>query len=295
MAPVLTDPAEAPAAHILAFRTGASGTSGKDSYPVRHVPYGDDPRHRLDIYLPQRQRVVSTILFLYGGGWVSGARWYYRLLGRSLAGRGHLVIIPDYRLFPQVRFPDFNADAARALHWTHANILRLGGHPSRLFVMGHSAGAHIATTLALDPRYLEVHDLSPGHIAGIVGLAGPYTLDPLKWQGVRDIFAPSADAPQSARPIKLARAGTPPMLLLHGARDRVVGPRASVLMADALRRAGSPARAEIYPGLGHTGVLTSLLPGMRWRAGVLAHAEAFLRDPTEMTAEASRQDNPPSR
>lgn len=295
MAPVLKDPADASTAYPLAFRTGASGTDGKDSYPVRHVPYGNDPRHRLDIYLPQRQRVVSTILFLYGGGWVSGARWYYRLLGHTLAGRGHLVIIPDYRLFPQVRFPDFNADAARAVHWTHANLLRLGGHPSRLFVMGHSAGAHIAATLALDPRYLAVHDLSPGQIAGIVGLAGPYTLDPLKWKGVRDIFAPSADAPQSARPIKLVRAGTPPMLLLHGARDRVVGPRASVLMAEALCDAGSPARAEIYPRLGHTGILTSLLPGMRWRGGVLGHAEAFLRNPAGVTREASRQDEPPSR
>jgi len=287
---IVLSPALAVAPEPLSFRVGANGAGHRDFFPLRHVPYGDDPRHRLDIYLPQNRRVISTILFLYGGGWVSGARWYYRLLGRMLAGRGHLVIIPDYRLFPQVRFPRFNEDAALALHWTHSNLLRLGGHPSRLFLMGHSAGAHIAATLALDPRYLEPHGLSASHIAGIIGLAGPYTLNPLKWRGVKDIFAPSADAPQLARPIKLARAGLPPMLLLHGARDRVVGPHASVLMAEALLREGSPARSEIYAGLGHTGILTSLMPGLRWRSPVLGHAEAFLRDPNTILGAPGGQD-----
>jgi acetyl esterase/lipase len=246
---------------------------------LRHVPYGNDPRQRLDVYLPQDRRVASTIVFFYGGGWVSGARWYYRLLGKALAKRGHIVIIPDYRLFPQVRFPDFNQDAALALSWANQNLLRLGGHPSRLFLMGHSAGAHIAATLALDPRYLASHSMVPGQIAGVIGLAGPYTLNPLKWQGVREIFSPSADEPQAARPIKLVRAGAPPMLLLHGARDRLVGAHASVLMSEALLRAGSHASAEIYKGLGHTGILTSLMPGLRWRSPALKHAEAFLARP----------------
>jgi len=274
----------APAASMpdaLAFRTGAASGGDRDAFPLRHVPYGEDPRQRLDVYLPQDQRVLSTIVFLYGGGWVSGARWYYRLLGRSLARRGHIVVIPDYRLFPQVRFPGFNEDAALALSWANANLLRLGGHPSRLFLMGHSAGAHIASTLALDPRYLAAHGMAPGQIAGVIGLAGPYTLNPLKWQGVRDIFAPSVGEPQAARPIKMVRADAPPMLLLHGARDRVVGAHASVLMAEALQRAGARASAAIYKGIGHAGILASLMPGLRWRSGALAHAEAFLREPTE--------------
>jgi acetyl esterase/lipase len=263
----------------LAFRTGAAVGGDRDSFPLRHVPYGNDPRQRLDVYLPQDRRVASTIVFFYGGGWVSGGRWYYRLLGKALAKRGHIVIIPDYRLFPQVRFPDFNQDAALALSWANQNLLRLGGHPSRLFLMGHSAGAHIAATLALDPRYLASHSMVPGQIAGVIGLAGPYTLNPLKWQGVREIFSPSADEPQAARPIKLVRAGAPPMLLLHGARDRLVGAHASVLMSEALQRAGSHASAEIYKGLGHTGILTSLMPGLRWRSPALKHAEAFLARP----------------
>ena len=262
-----------------AHREGASGAGEHSGFPLRHVPYGQEPRQKLDIYLPRRARVKSTIVFLYGGGWVSGARWYYRLFGRAMAARGHVVVIPDYRLFPQVRFPTFNEDAALAVKWTSDNLLRLGGHPSRLFLMGHSAGAHISVTLALDETYLAVHDLAPSDIAGVIGLAGPYTLDPLKWKGVKDIFSTSSDRPAAARPIKLVRGGAPSMLLLHGERDRVAGAHASSRLAEALRLAGSNARAILYPKLGHFEILASLFPGWRWRSPVLKDVEQFIADP----------------
>lgn len=261
-------------------RVGATGSGDRAEFPLRHVPYGEEPRQKLDIYLPRKTRVKSTILFLYGGGWVSGARWYYRLFGRALAARGHIVIIPDYRLFPEVRFPIFNEDAALAVKWTTDNLLKLGGHPSRLFLMGHSAGAHIAVTLALDEGYLGKHGLKPSALSGIIGIAGPYTLDPLKWQGIRDIFSPSAGAPSAARPIKLVRAGhVPAMLLMHGGRDRVAGAHASTRLADALTGVGARARAIIYPKLGHFEILASMFPGWRWRSPVLKDAEAFISSP----------------
>jgi acetyl esterase/lipase len=264
---------------VTVHRVGASGAGDHAGFPLRHVPYGQEPRQKLDVYLPRKARVKSTIVFLYGGGWVSGARWYYRLFGRAMAARGHVVVIPDYRLFPQVRFPTFNEDAALAVKWTSDNLLRLGGHPSRLFLMGHSAGAHISVTLALDGSYLAKHDLSPADIAGVVGLAGPYTLDPLKWKGVKDIFASSSGRPDAARPIKLVRAGAPSMLLLHGERDRVAGAHASTRLAEALRLAGTNARAILYPKLGHFEILASLFPGWRWRSPVLKDVEDFIASP----------------
>jgi acetyl esterase/lipase len=142
--------------------------------------------------------------------------------------------------------------------------------------MGHSAGAHIAALLALDPRYLGAHGLEPSTITGVIGLAGPYTLDPLKWKGVKDIFAPSQAMPHAARPIKLVRAGAPPMLLLHGERDRIVGAQASVNLASALKAAGSEAEAKIYPRIGHFEIFAAFLWGWRWRASVLADTEGFM-------------------
>ena len=242
----------------------------------RHVPYGPLPRQKLDIYVPKNGEVKATILYLYGGGWVSGARWYYRLFGRTMAARGVAVVIPDYHLYPSAAFPAFVEDAALAFKWMHTHAAELGGNSSRLFVMGHSAGAHISALLALDPRYLQAHALSLSAIKGVIGLAGPYTLDPLKWSGVKDIFATSRDAPHAARPIKLARAGAPPMLLLHGASDRIVAPSASINLADALTAAGSNAEAKIYPGIGHFEIFAAYLWGWRWRASVLKDTEAFI-------------------
>ncbi len=242
------------------------------------VAYGPLPRQKLDVYLPKKGDVRATILYLYGGGWVSGARWYYRLFGRMMAGRGYAVVVPDYHLYPDAAFPAFVEDAALAFKWVHDNVAQWGGSTSRVFVMGHSAGAHISALLALDPKYLQTHGLDPSAIKGVIGLAGPYTLNPLKWRGVQDIFAASTDAPHSARPIKLARAGAPPMLLLHGVRDRIVKSDASVNLAGALSAAGSKAEAKIYPGIGHFEIFGSYLWGLRWRAGVLKDTEAFIAE-----------------
>jgi acetyl esterase/lipase len=242
----------------------------------RHVPYGPLPRQKLDIYVPKNGEVKATILYLYGGGWVSGARWYYRLFGRAMAARGYAVVVPDYHLYPKATFPAFVEDAALAFKWMHDHAAELGGNSAQLFVMGHSAGAHISTLLGLDAAYLRAHGLQPSAIKGIVGLAGPYTLDPLKWTGLKDIFATSRDAPHAARPIKLVRAGAPPMLLLHGARDRVVGPHASINLAGALTAAGATAEAKVYPNIGHFEVFAAYLWGWRWRASVMKDTEAFI-------------------
>lgn len=263
-------------ASTLASDVGPRGLAFHSGVGSRHVPYGPLPRQQLDIYRPKSGEVKATILYLYGGGWVSGARWYYRLFGRAMAARGYTVVVPDYHLYPKAAFPAFVEDAALAYKWLHDHAGELGGNSSRLFVMGHSAGAHISALLALDEKYLGAHGLRPSHIKGVIGLAGPYTLNPLKWPGVKDIFASSAGDPASARPIKLARNGAPPMLLLHGERDRIVKSEASVNFAKALTAAGSSAEAKIYPKIGHFEIFAAFLWGWRWRASTLRDTEAFI-------------------
>jgi len=261
---------------VVQLREDSAGAADRSSFPRRDIPYGDLPRQKLDLYLPEGMPVKATIVFFYGGGWVSGARWYYRLFGRMMASRGYAVVIPDYHLYPGARFPAFNEDAARALKWVHANMPRWSGRFPRLFLMGHSAGAHISATLALEPKYLQVHDLEPDIIRGVIGLAGPYTFNPLKWAGYKDVFAPATENPDQARPIKLVRPGAPSMLLLHGDRDRIAGSHASEFLAGALSAAGSRAEVVIYPGIGHFGILASYMPGLRWRAATLRDTEAFI-------------------
>jgi acetyl esterase/lipase len=233
---------------------------------VRHqlAAYAAGPRGGIDLYRPAEARDPPTVLFFYGGGWEEGARAMYRFVGAALASRGIACAIPDYRLFPEVRFPAFMEDAAAALAWIAA---RPWVDPARLVLMGHSAGAQIATLLALDPRYRQAAG-APAP-AAVIGLAGPYDFLPLRSPVLQQIFGPAEGWPDS-QPVRFVTEDAPPMLLATGARDRTVLPRNTTSLAAALRRVGARVTARVYPGLGHRAliggfapVLGSLLPVRR--------------------------------
>ena len=112
------------------------------------------------------------IVFFYGGKWQSGTKEMYGFLAAALTARGYVVVIPDYRLYPEVRFPDFIADSARALRWTRDNIAAFGGDARLLFVMGHSAGAQLAALVCTDERYLKAEGLPLTLVKGCVPVDG---------------------------------------------------------------------------------------------------------------------------
>ncbi len=142
---------------------------------TRDVAYGNAPRQRLDVYRPRSARSAApTVVFLYGGRWQHGSRTEYRLLGNALTRRGFVVVVPDYRLYPEVRFPAFVEDGAQAVRWTRNNAARFGIDTTQIFVMGHSAGAHTAALLALDERWLRGVGSHPARCAGMCRL-------PVRW------------------------------------------------------------------------------------------------------------------
>ncbi|RMH50687.1 MAG: alpha/beta hydrolase [Alphaproteobacteria bacterium] len=247
------------------------------------IPHGPHPRQLHDLYLPSRPgRDGALILFLHGGGWDSGSPEQYRFVGLSLARMGHHVAVAGYRLFPEVTFPAFVADAAAAVAALRASFPDLP-----LVLMGHSAGAHVAALLALDPRHLAARGLDIcADLAGLIGLAGPY--DPLPMFGMAR-FAPIFPEARraDARPLAFAAGRHPPALLLHGADDAVVPPGESLALAEALRRAGNRARAVIHPGVGHFGILAAIAP-------VLAHRAPVRRDIARFLAGEAAPGCPPS-
>lgn len=255
--------------------TALNATVPPDGVTVlRDVAYGDDPRQTMDVYEPpsgagERPMVV----FFYGGSWKSGDRAEYAFIGRTLAKLGYVVAVPDYRLYPQVRFPGFMADGASAAAFAarHAGEYGADPHP---FVMGHSAGAYIALLLALDPEYLSQAGLDRGALRGAIGLAGPYDFHPPEYPDVAPIFDGFDDG--RTQPVRFADRGAPPLLLLAGDADMTVRPYNTAHLADAERAAGGEVRSVFYPGVGHTGLLLALTPLFKGNAPALDDVTSFL-------------------
>lgn len=241
----------------------------------RGVAYGDHPRQRLDVYAPGDVEAAPVIVFFYGGRWSDGERGDYAWLGAALAAEGIVTVIADYRLYPQVRFPAFVEDGAAAVNWTKSRIAQFGGDPERLFVMGHSSGAHIALLLALDRQYLGADSGDTG-LAGAIGLAGPYDFLPLEADDLKDMFGPPARYPDS-QPIRFARGDAPPLLLAHGRADEVVSPDNSKSLASAVRDAGGVVESRFYQGVNHTRIVGALSGWLRFIAPVRADLVDFVR------------------
>jgi len=223
---------------------------------VTDLAYGPLPRYRLDLYLPPAPRAL--LVFFHGGSWQSGSRRDYPFLGRALAAEGLAVAIPDYRLWPEAGWPGFVEDAALAVRF-----LAAGGAPQvaglKLHVGGHSAGGYLAACLALDPTWLgAAHAL----LAGAVLMSAP-----INWQPRRGALVPMFAAAPGGRIMavrdRTTLATAPPTLLLHGGADSVVQPDQAQTLASALEDAGRPVRLRIFPGVGHIGVITPLVPAAR--------------------------------
>ena len=245
------------------------------------ISYGDDPRHRLDVYVPYSSNfndaaTFPVVLFFYGGSWNRGERKDFKFVAEALASRGIVAIIADYRLYPQVRYPSFLEDAAGAVAWTRREIARYHGDPSRIFLMGHSAGAYNAAMLALDPRWLATQNLTPAAIKGWIGLAGPYDFFPIQNPDAKPVFF-HPDYPPGSLPINHVSKASPPVFLAAAITDDLVNPVQNTQhMADELRAAGVPVTLHLYPKLNHTTLIGAFARPLRWLAPVAEDVAAFV-------------------
>ena len=243
---------------------------------TQDIRYADGTRRTLDIYQPPGPpSQAPLVVFLYGGSWRTGDKGMYPFVARPLAARGAVVVVPNYRLYPEVAFPTFLQDNARAVAWAAAHATALGADPRRIFIVGHSAGAYNAAMLALDPSLLADAGYDRSRLAGVVGLAGPYDFLPITGEDIKPVFASVADGPLS-QPVTYVDGRNPPLLLLAGENDTTVNPRNTVSLAAKVHAAGGDASARILPGIGHIGIVTAFAPLFRSRAPVLDQVWDFI-------------------
>ena len=246
----------------------------RDVEVVRDNRFADGRRGLLDVYMPKAAHDAPLVVFLYGGGWEDGARADYRFAAMALARRGIVTMVPDYRLYPDVRFPDFIADGARAVRWARRNAIEFGADPRLLFLVGHSAGAYIAAMLTLERRWLDKESMAA--LCGTVGMAGPYDFLPLHSPTLKRIFAPAGGGLETSQPISFARGDAAPMLLMTGAVDGSVSPDNSRKLAARIRALGGQADTRVYRRANHTTIMGAFSPLLRLAAPSLADTVAFI-------------------
>lgn len=268
--------------------------------PVVTMSYGQSDRQKVDLYpaaidaplvgggpitgaqakaAPTNMNSLRPIvMFFYGGAWHTGSRQDYRFVAKSFTDMGYVVAIPDYRLTPEVVYPEFLRDSAAAFQAVVANAKQIGGDPDRIILAGHSAGAYNAAMLAMDSRWLPVQDRK--RIRGFIGLASPVNFLPIQMPEARRAFN-WPNTPKDTQPIEHVSQDVPPMLLITAAEDPLVDPEInSRAMAKRLTAVGVPVWVETYPGplglINHANLVATLSPTFSFLAPTLEKSREFI-------------------
>lgn len=259
----------------------------------RDIEFDAQHQLKLDWYVSEQAGDNSPlIIFFYGGGWMTGDKSQYVFVAQALTARGYQVVIPNYRLYPQVKFPEFLTDAAKAVAYVQQqkNVQPQKNPPTNpsaknmqspqpLFLMGHSAGGYIAAMIATDPQYLAQQQLTRDAITAVVGIAGAYSFNPAETEYL-PVFDHLQHAPQGFAPMQIdTRVHTtqPPMLLMTGGKDITVMQSNADKLAAALSRVQSPLQLQHYPQLNHTQLMSVFVKPFRQRAPVVDDIDAFFK------------------
>ena len=245
-----------------------------DSVIVVQQQYGKEQRQQLDIFKPKRIVAGSpVVVFFYGGSWKRGEKEKYGFVGHSLSSKGYITVIPNYRLYPEVIFPAFVEDGAQVLAWVREYVEQAR---NGVVVMGHSAGAHIAALLALDQSYLEATGKQFNIIRGMIGLAGPYGFNPMKYRSTRPIFE-DVDVIEKAMPVTFACSAKIPLLLFHGADDNIVIPENSRELKRRAYECDGNVKYFELDDIGHFSIVLGLSNSFFAKDAIQSSIETFLQ------------------
>lgn len=196
-------------------------------------PDADPEKNKLDLYLPKGLKDFPIVVFVHGGGYQKGDRKEGESVGKTIAARGVGVAMISYRLYPKAKHPAQIQDVASAFAWVKQNARKYQGS-GEVFVSGHSAGAHLASLLATDSKYLQKESLKLNDIAGVVAISGGYRILPIR----KDVFGDEATL-TDASPFAHLKGGHPPFLIIYGDGDTPERHALSREFRDSLKKAGT--------------------------------------------------------
>jgi len=220
---------------------------------TKNVSFGERERDVLDIYRSEKPKADSPVLlFVHGGSWDSGSKSIYKFLAEGFTKSGYDIVVPNYRIYPEAKFPNFLEDNAKAVAYTAETF------PGReIVLLGHSAGAYNVLMLGLRDEYLSGAGVDRcATVSGVVGLAAPTGIVPLESERLVEIFPDRFTADDAV--LKNVTGPAPAVFLGHGESDTTVYPKNSTALAEKITARGGSAVVEIYPGQSHTDVVKVL-------------------------------------
>ncbi len=251
--------------------------------------YGPAANQNVELWVPDGSPPAGgwpLAVFVYGGGWHSGATKDYRFVARTLGEDGFATALVGYRLVQDGgRFPAMLEDTAAGVRWARDHAAEGGARADRIAIAGHSAGAYNVLMLGLDPQWLKAAGVPFNAIGGVVSMAGPADFYPFTSDSAKNALGNAPD-PALTQPIHFAGADAPPILLLHGTADDVVRIRNSRNLAKAIAAAGGRVEKIEYPGMGHAGVMMGLSKPFRQGGKVRDPMVRFLKVATKPAAPA---------
>lgn len=230
-------------------------------------------RQMLDVYAPAEGKDHPIVVWIHGGGWKAGDKKGVQKKPQAFVDKGFVFVSTNYRFVPNVTVKEMTGDIARAIRWIHDHAREYGGDPNSIFVMGHSAGAHLAALVCTDDRYLKAEGLPLSIIKGCVPVdVSVYDIPKrLKDSGsvppasVKTVFGESEEGHRDLSPVTHVARGKniPAFLILHVA-DRPETRAQSHWLADKLKDAGVPAQVVAAEGTTHGTINSNLgLPNDR--------------------------------
>jgi arylformamidase len=228
---------------------------------LRDIPYVEpkNERQTLDVYAPAEGQNHPIVVWIHGGGWRAGDKRNMHEKPRAFVEKGYVLVACNYRFVPQITLKEMTADVAKAIRWTHDHAQEFGGKSDSIFVMGHSAGAHLTALVCTDDRYLQAEGLSLAILKGCVPVDGGAYDVPQRFadrgaaesEAGRAIFGDDPAIHRQLSPISYVGKvkSIPPFLILHVA-SRAVSTAQSQHFAKALESAG--VSATVVPAAGKT-------------------------------------------
>jgi len=228
----------------------------------RNIAYTDpaDAQRRLDVYSPTVGENHPIAIWIHGGGWRRGDKAAVQRKPGAFVEKGYIFVSVNYRFVPDVTVSEMTGDIAKAIKWVHDHAVEHSGSPETIFVMGHSAGAHLAALVCTDDRYLKAEGLSLANIKGCVPVdTAAYdvpsqvkNIGSLRKSTYTSVFGEDQKSQKELSPISYVAKGKeiPPFLILHVA-DRPDSKEQSHALAKALREADVDATVVAAEGKDH--------------------------------------------